>query len=110
MAELHIAKGYYDKACEIYQNVMQGDYYFLIWKTYANCLIVQKMYKEALDLYLGITDKLTKEGKTRFIPEEFPFYKENLELAISGDADATERIMQKASDALSSLDWQNQEN
>jgi tetratricopeptide (TPR) repeat protein len=110
IAELHIAKGHYDKACEIYEVVMQGDYYYLIWKNYANCLIVQKFFKEALDLYLGIHEKFTREGKTRFIPDDFPFYKENLELAISGDPNATEQILQKASEILNSLDWQNQEN
>ncbi|MDR0516140.1 MAG: tetratricopeptide repeat protein [Fibromonadaceae bacterium] len=110
IAELHICKGHYANACEIYQTVIQSDYYFLIWKTYANCLITQQLFKEALELCFYVLEKFSKDGKTRYVPESLNSYKASLELAVGGDSEAIEQITQKASESLSNMDWQNQEN
>jgi tetratricopeptide (TPR) repeat protein len=93
MAELYADKGEYTHACEIYELAIQGPYYFITWKTYANCLILQKFFKKALDVCNYALEQFSKDGKRR-IPEELYSYKKDLELVIEGNSFETERIIQ----------------
>ena len=107
VAELYARKGEYAKACKIYEVAMQGPYYFITWKTYVHCLILQNYFKEALDTCNSVLEKFANDGNTHKIPEELHSCKENLELALGGDSLATEKVMQMATDKIkNNLDWQ----
>jgi tetratricopeptide (TPR) repeat protein len=111
MAELYASKGEYARACKIYEVAMQGPYYFITWKTYTHCLILQKFFKEALDVCNSTLEKFTSDSNARRIPEELYSYKETLEQASGGDSLAAERIMQTAADKLrNSPDWLSADN
>jgi tetratricopeptide (TPR) repeat protein len=110
VAELYAVKGEYAQACKTYELAVQGPYYFIIWRTYVNCLILQKLFKEALEVCCYILEKFSNDSKARKTPEELYLYKENLELVTSGDSPAAERILQMAADKLKNTDWQSSEN
>jgi len=106
MAELYADKGEYTQACKIYEVAMEGPYYFITWKTYVNCLILQKLFKEALDVCNSTLEKFSTDDKARKIPEELYSYKEELELAIGGDSIAEERLLQLVAERLkNNPDW-----
>ncbi len=106
MAELYADKGEYAQACKIYEVAMEGPYYFITWKTYVNCLILQKLFKEALSVCNSTLEKFSTDDKARKIPEELYSYKEELELALSGDSVAEERLLQFVAERLkNNSDW-----
>jgi tetratricopeptide (TPR) repeat protein len=106
MAELYADKGEYAQACKIYEVAMEGPYYFIIWKTYVNCLIMQKFFKEALDVCNNACEKFSTDSKSRKTPEELNSYKESLELIVQGDSVAEERLLQIISEKLkNNSDW-----
>jgi len=110
VAELYARKGEYAKACKIYEVAMQGPYYFITWRTYVNCLILQNLLKEALDTCNSVLEKFMNDGNAHKIPEELHACKKNLELALGGDSPAVEKIMQMAIDKIkNNSDWQNSE-
>jgi len=105
MAELYADRGEYARACKIYELAVQGPYYFITWKTYTNCLILQKLFKEALDVCNYTLEKFLTDGKRR-IPEDLYSYKEDLKLATDGDSLAAERVLQMAAEKLgNNPDW-----
>jgi tetratricopeptide (TPR) repeat protein len=105
IAELYADKGEYARACEIYELAIQGPYYFITWKTYTNCLILQKFFKKALEVCNYALEKFLSEGK-RKLPEELYSYKNDLELIAKGDSLATERVLQMAAEKLgNNTDW-----
>jgi len=107
VAELYARKGEYAKACKIYEVAMQGPYYFITWRTYVNCLILQNLFKEALDMCNSVLEKFLSDGNAHKIPEELYSCKENLELALGGDSLAAEKIIQTATDKIkNNSDWQ----
>jgi tetratricopeptide (TPR) repeat protein len=107
VAELYARKGEYAKACKIYEVAMQGPYYFITWKTYVNCLILQNFFKEALDMCNNVLEKFSRDSNAHKIPEELYSCKKDLELALGGDSLAAERIMQMAMDKIkNNSDWQ----
>jgi len=111
MAELYARKGEYSKACKIYEVAMQGPYYFITWKTYVNCLILQNFLKEALDTCNSVLERFSNDSNARKIPEELSLYKNNLEQALGGDSLAAEKILQIATDKIkNNSDWQLSEN
>ena len=86
---------------------MQGPYYFITWKTYVYCLILQNFFKEALNTCDNVLEKFSSDSNAHKIPEELYSYKENLELALGGDSIATEKIVQTATDKIkNNSDWQ----
>ncbi|MDR2999971.1 MAG: tetratricopeptide repeat protein [Fibromonadaceae bacterium] len=110
MAELYADKGEYAKACKIYEVAMEGSYYFITWKTYVNCLIMQKLFQKALDVCNSTLEKFSADAKPRKIPEELHSYKEHLELALGGDSLAEERILQVVEEKMkNSTDWMSPE-
>jgi len=109
VAELYAGKGEYARACEIYKPAMDGDYYFLTWKPFANCLILQSLFQETMDICTIASDKFLGDTK-HYTPDELQFYKDNLELAINGDTSAAELLQQKALEWLNYSDWQYREN
>jgi tetratricopeptide (TPR) repeat protein len=111
VAELYARKGEYAKACKIYEVAMQGPYYFITWRTYVNCLILQNFFKEALDMCNSLLEKFSSDSNARKIPEELYLCKNNLELALGGDPLAADRIVQTAMDKIkNNSDWQISEN
>jgi tetratricopeptide (TPR) repeat protein len=107
VAELYAHKGEYAKACKIYEVAMQGPYYFITWRTYVNCLILQNFFEEALSTCDSVLKKFSSDSKAYKIPEELYFYKKNLELALGGDSLAAERVTQTAVDKIkNNFDWQ----
>jgi tetratricopeptide (TPR) repeat protein len=105
MAELYADKGEYARACEIYELAIQGPYYFITWKTYTNCLILQKFFEKALEVCSHALERFSAEGKRR-IPEELHSYKKNLELIIQGNSPEAELVMQTIAEKLgSNPDW-----
>jgi tetratricopeptide (TPR) repeat protein len=107
VAELYARKGEYAKACKIYELAMQGPYYFITWRTYVNCLILQNFFKEALDMCNSLLEKFSSDSNARKIPEELYSCKKNLELALGGDSIAAEKIVQTATDKIkNNSDWQ----
>jgi tetratricopeptide (TPR) repeat protein len=107
MAELYARKGEYAKACKIYEVAMQGPYYFITWRTYVNCLILQNFFKEALDACNSVLEKFSDDSNTHKIPEELYLCKNNLEQALGGDSIAAEKILQAATDKIkNNSDWQ----
>jgi len=110
MAELYADKGEYARACEIYELAVQGPYYFITWKTYANCLVLQKFFKKALDVCNYTLDRFAEDGKRR-IPDELYSYKKNLELINDGDSFVTEQVLQSVAEKFrNSPDWLYTEN
>ncbi len=110
VAELYANKGEYAQACKIYEVAMQGPYYFITWKTYVNCLIMQKLFKEAFDVCVNALEKFATDVKVRKAPDELSLYKEELELASGGDSAAMERMLQMAAEKLkNNTDWQSSE-
>jgi tetratricopeptide (TPR) repeat protein len=106
IAELYADKGEYAQACKIYDVAMQGPYYFITWKTYVNCLILQKLFKEALDVCNNALEKFSTDSKSRRSPDELYSYKENLELAVNGDSLAGEKLLQNVTEKLkNNSDW-----
>jgi len=107
VAELYARKGEYAKACKIYEVAMQGPYYFITWRTYVNCLILQNFFKEALDTCDSVLEKFSSDDNTHKIPEELYSYKREIEQALGGDSLAAEKILQIATDKIkNNLDWQ----
>jgi len=107
VAELYARKGEYAKACKIYEVAMQGPYYFITWKTYVNCLILQNFFKEALDTCDSVLEKFSSDGNTHKIPEDLYSYKKSIEQALGGDSLAVEKILQTATDKIkNNSDWQ----
>ena len=100
IAELYAHKGEYAKACKIYEVAMQGPYYFITWKIYVNCLIMQNFFKEALYVCNNVLEKFSSDGNTRKIPDELYSYRKNLELASGGDSVAAEKITQIAMEKI----------
>ena len=106
IAELYAGKGEYARACEIYKPAMNDNYYFITWKAYSNCLILQNLFQEALDVCNYALERFSHDEKSRYIPNELPFYKENLELAINNSADAINQLLQRAAEWLNAPDLQ----
>ncbi|MCL2283645.1 MAG: tetratricopeptide repeat protein [Fibromonadales bacterium] len=106
VAELYADKGEYVQACKIYEVAMEGPYYFITWKTYVNCLIMQKLFQQALDVCNSTLEKFSTDGKTRRTPEELLSYKESLEQALGGDSLAEEKLLQVVTERLkNNSDW-----
>jgi len=111
MAELYANKGEYAQACKIYSVALQGPYYFITWKTYTNCLILQNLFKEALDVCNQALEKFSNDSQTRRAPDDLQLYKENLERASGGDSLAVEQMLQMAAEKLKNYsDWLYSEN
>jgi tetratricopeptide (TPR) repeat protein len=106
MAELYASKGEYAKACEIYVVAMQGPYYFITWKTYVNCLILQNFIQEALDVCNFTLEKFSADSQPRKVPEDLHLYKKHLELAAKGTQQAVDFVLQFAAEKLkNSSEW-----
>jgi len=106
VAELYAEKGEYAQACKIYEVAMEGPYYFITWKTYVNCLIMQKLFQEAFDVCAKALEKFATDSKTRKPSDELFIYKDLLEQALGGDSPAEERLLQIVTDKMkNNSDW-----